>query len=103
MRPIWSMQAYEAYLKICDSIRKHFGSRTEKKYIAAVNFAVKQLAKHPGIGKSEYELAEDGSVHSKIINGLSKIIYYTDSDTLYIADVWDIRQDPNILVERFTK
>ena len=97
------MQAYEAYLKICGSIRRHFGSKIEKEYIAAVNLAVKQLTKHPGIGKPEYELAEDGSVRGKIINGLSKIIYYTDNDILYIADVWDTRQDPSMLVDRFTK
>ena len=103
MRPIWSIQAYEAYLKICSSIRRNFGSRIEKEYIAAVNFTVKQLTKHPGLGQSEYELAADGSVHSKVINGLSKIIYYTDDSTLYVADVWDTRQDPNMLMNRFAK
>lgn len=103
MRILWSELAHEAYLHICDSINGHFGRRTESEYKVAVDKAVKQIAKHPNLGNPEYELAADGSVRSKLVNGLSKIIYYKEDDTLYIADVWATRQDPSMLVDRFGK
>ena len=34
---------------------------------------------------------------------LSKIIYYVEDDTLFIADVWATRQDPDYLKNRFEK
>lgn len=103
MRILWSKLAHEAYLHICDSIKEHFGRRTESEYKVAVDKAVKQVANHPSLGKPEYELAANGSVRSKLVNGLSKIIYYEEDDTLYVADVWDTRQDPSMLIERFDK
>lgn len=39
----------------------------------------------------------------EIINrGLYKIIYYHQSDTVYIFAIWDCRQNPNVLIKKLT-
>ena len=103
MRILWSLLAHASYEHIKDTIFEKFGYGAEHDYIIAVDKAIKQVAEFPNSGKQELELAEDGSVRSAPVRKLSKIIYYVGDDTLYIADVWATRQDPDYLKERFKK
>ena len=103
MRILWSLLAHASYEHIKDTIFEKFGYRAEQDYIIAVDKAIKQVAEFPNSGKRELELAEDGSVRSVPVRKLSKIIYYVEDDTLYIADVWATRQDPDYLKNRFEK
>ena len=103
MKILWSLLAHASYEHIKDTIFEKFGYRAEQDYVIAVDKAVRRVAEFPNSGKQEFELAEDGSVHSVPIRKLSKIIYYVDDDTLYIADVWATKQDPDYLKERFEK
>ena len=103
MRILWSHLAHASYEHIKDTIYEKFGYRAERDYVIAVDEAIKQVEKFPSSGKQELELAEDGSVRSVPVRKLSKIIYYVEDDTLYIADVWATRQDPDYLKERFEK
>lgn len=103
MKILWSLLAHASYEHIKDSIFEKFGYRVEQDYGVAVDKAIRQVEKFPNSGKSELELAEDGSVRSIPVRKLSKIIYYVEDDTLYIADVWATQQDPNYLKGRFEK
>ena len=102
MKIIWSLLAHEAYMDICDTIFTRFGYKAEQEYIAAIDEAIQQISRFPNSGKEEKELAADGSVHSILVQRLSKVIYYVEDDVLHIADVWTTRQDPSILATRFT-
>ena len=103
MRILWSDLAVDAFREIRSRIFIQFGINAEDDYLAATEKAVNQVTHFPQIGKPEYNLAADGSVRSVIIHKRSKLIYYTDGTTLYIADVWDVRQDPEVLNARFEK
>ena len=103
MRILWSLLAQASYEHIKDTIMERFGYKAERDYVLAVDRAIKQVEEFPNSGKQELELAEDGSVRSVHVRKLSKIIYYVEDDTLYIADVWATRQDPTNLTARFEK
>ena len=100
MNIIWSDLAVGAFWAIRDSIFSKFGIEKENEFVEATDVAIKQVVKFPKSGIEELELAADGSVRSILVRKLSKIIYYIDGDTLHVADVWDIRQDPDALNTR---
>ena len=103
MKIIWSLLAHASFVDIRDAIFDRFGYRAEQDYIAAVDEAICQVEKFPNIGKRELELAADGSVRSVSVRKLTKIIYFVEGETLYIADVWAAKQDPANLKARFEK
>ena len=103
MKIIWSLLAHASFMDIRDSIFDRFGYQAEQDYVIAVDKVVRRVAEFPNSGKQEFELAEDGSVRSVPVRKLSKIIYYVEDDTLYIADVCATRQDPDYLKERSEK
>ena len=56
---------------------------------------------HPDLGKLEPLLVKREKVYRSIVVGsLNKIIYYVDSDVIYIADFWDVRREPKTLAEQ---
>lgn len=101
MRVLWSDLAADAFREIRSRIFIQFGINAEDDYLAATEEAINRIMQFPQIGKPEYNLATDGSVRSVVIHKRSKIIYYVEDTTLYIADVWDVRQDPELLNTRF--
>ena len=103
MKIIWSNQAVAAFWDIRDRIFNNCGIEIENEYLEAVDKALKHVSNFPDSGVPEYELSEDGSVHSILVNRLSRIIYYIENDMLHVADVWDVRQDPEALHSRFEK
>jgi len=103
MKIKWSFLAIESFDNIRDNLFEKFGEKAENDYLLAVDKALAQVQKYPNSGVIEYDLAGDGSVHSVLVNHLSKFIYYVEDDVLHIADVWDIRQKPNTLINRFEK
>lgn len=103
MRVLWSNLAADAFSEIRARIFIQFGFNAEDEYLAATENVISQIREFPQIGKQEYNLAADGSVRSVVVHKKSKFIYYIEEGTLYIADVWDVRQDPDTLSARFEK
>lgn len=103
MRVLWSNLAADAFSEIRARIFIQFGFNAEEEYLTATEKAISQIKKFPQIGKPEYNLAADGSARSVVVHKRSKFIYYIEGNTLYIADVWDVRQDPDILSARIEK
>ena len=103
MRVLWSNLAADAFREIRSRIFIQFGINAEDAYLAATEKAINQITQFPQIGKPEYNLASDSSVRSIVVHKRSKFIYYVEDATLYIADVWDVRQDPEMLNARFEK
>lgn len=99
---LWSNQAQKAFGDIRDYLFTHFGIEAEESYLNKVDDTLAQIVKFPNVGVPVYQLSADGTVRSFLIKGLSKFIYYVRDNTIYIADVWDVRQDPDVLLERFT-
>ena len=103
MTILWSDQAVAAFWSIRDRLFERFGIETENNYLTEVNDALLQVASFPNSGVPEYELSADGSVRSILVRKLTRIIYYVEDDVLYVADVWELRQNPETLLSRFEK
>ena len=95
MKVIWQKPARKSRSQIAAYIRKEFGTKRAKKFRQEVDDAVNQLLHSPGIGQTD-PLFEDRSAtyRSVIINGLNKLVYRIDDNTIHIVAFWDTRMQP---------
>ena len=101
MKVEWTDLAKEQSRQIAGYIRRQFGINRAKEYKQEVDQTVKMIVLHPNIGIID-PLFEDRSIayRSIIINGLSKMVYFIDDETIYIAAFWDTRREPKKQAEQ---
>ena len=94
MKVSWQTPAKVGRRKVAAYIRKEFGTKRAKKFKQEVDDTVNMLMRAPGIGKID-PLFEDRpqAYRSVVINGLNKLVYRIDGDTIYIVGFWDTRMD----------
>lgn len=101
MNVIWHAQAEEALIDAAVYIQNHFGKRFREKFVGSVRQTEYALRLNPYLGKLEPLLMNRVREYRSIVVGtLNKIIYYVDSDVIYIADFWDVRREPKALAEQ---
>lgn len=101
MNVIWHAQAEEALIDAAVYIQNHFGKRFREKFVGSVRQTEHALRLNPYLGKLEPLLMNRVREYRSIVVGtLNKIIYYVDSDVIYIADFWDVRREPKTLAEQ---
>ena len=94
MKAIWDSEARKAQRQVAAYIRKEFGVKRAKKFRQEVDETVNQLMRSPGIGQIDPLFSNRARTYrSVIINGLNKLVYFTEGDILYIAGFWDTRMD----------
>ena len=95
MRVIWQEPAKVGRRQVAAYIRKEFGTKRAKKFKQEVDDTVKQLMRSPNIGQID-PLFDDRpqAYRSVIINGLNKLVYRVDDDTIHIVAFWDTRREP---------
>ncbi len=65
---------------------------------------VLRLATMPHIGPIEPWLDEEPAMFRSLVSHKRyKVVYYVEDDTVFIADVWDCRQNPENLKARVTE
>ena len=95
MRAKWTDHAKEQRRQIADYILREFGLKRKKKFMQEIDQTVRMLMQSPGIGVIEPLFAERPKAYrSIIINGLNKLVYSVENDTIYILAIWDTRQEP---------
>jgi len=101
MKVIWHQQAIEGREQIAEYIREYFGAMSKARFLQEVRRIIRMLKLSPNIGSIDPLFANRSIAYrSIIINGLSKLIYFVEGDTVYVADFWDTRRDPTSLSER---
>ncbi|WP_295057088.1 type II toxin-antitoxin system RelE/ParE family toxin [uncultured Fibrobacter sp.] len=101
MNVIWHAQAEKALIDAAVYIQNHFGKRFREKFVGSVRQTEHALRLNPYLGKLEPLLMNRVREYRSIVVGtLNKIIYYVDSDVIYIADFWDVRREPKALAEQ---
>ena len=101
MNVIWHAQAEEALIDAAVYIQNHFGKRFREKFVGSVRQTEHALRLNPYLGKLEPLLMNRVREYRSIVVGtLNKIIYYVDSDVIYVADFWDVRREPKTLAEQ---
>ena len=94
MKVTWYSDAERQRDMIAEYIRSEFGYRRMKQFIKEVRDTTKMLRLSPNIGQID-PLFEDRpqAYRSVIINGLNKLVYRVEDDTIHIVGFWDTRMD----------
>ncbi len=95
MEVVWDRGAIEGQRQVAIYIRHKFGTQHARKFIDEVDRIVGILKDNPHIGQID-PLFEERAIayRSLIIQGLSKLVYYVEDDTIRVAAFWDTRREP---------
>lgn len=103
MQIIWTNKSILEFSKIAEYIKYEFGYKAKEKFKKSVKRTEKIIKDNPYIKPQEELLLDDPrELRSILVNKLNKLIYFVDKEnnTIYIADIWDIRQCPENLKNR---
>lgn len=94
MRVVWHPQARKARDEVAEYIKQYFGTKRKMRFLQDVRQTTKMLKISPNIGRID-PLFNDipFTCRSVIINGLNKMVYYIENETINIAAFWDTRMD----------
>ena len=95
MKVIWQSNALRQRTGIAEYIRQEFGTKRKTRFLQEVRQMVQKLKRSPGIGQIDPLFADRPQAYrSVIINGLNKMVYRIDDDTIRIVAFWDTRMEP---------
>ncbi|MBC8600500.1 type II toxin-antitoxin system RelE/ParE family toxin [Parabacteroides acidifaciens] len=101
MQIIWTEQARQQVKSAMDYCKATFGTRILIRFSGQLKADIVRLGKNPFMGLVEPLLEGRNKVYrSLVIHKLYKLVYYVDEETIYIADLWDVRRDPDRLIAR---
>lgn len=94
MRVVWDPKAKETRTQVANYIRREFGAKRKTRFLLEVREMTQKIKRSPGIGQIDPLFPDRARTYrSVIINGLNKLVYFTEGDILYIAGFWDTRMD----------
>lgn len=95
MRIIWQTPAKVGRRQVTAYIYRRFGIERVKQFRKDVDQTAQMIICHPNIGSID-PLFEDRPItyRSVIINGLSKMVYFIEGETIHIIAFWDTRREP---------
>ena len=94
MRVKWSERARRQRDEVANYIRQQFGAKRKYKFKQEIRETTDLLKRSPGIGQIDPLFSDRAMTYrSVIINGLNKLVYFVNDDTIYIAGFWDTRMD----------
>ena len=94
-RVIWQSNADRQRNLVAEYIRGEFGPKRRRQFLQEVRQMTHQLKRSPYIGQID-PLFEDRAqtYRSVVVNGLNKMVYRIDDDTIHIVAFWDTRMEP---------
>ena len=98
---IWQTPAKAGRRQVAAYIRRQFGIERVKQFRQDVDQTVQMIMRHPNIGSID-PLFDDRPItyRSVIINGLSKMVYSIEGETIHIVAFWDTRREPKKQAEQ---
>jgi plasmid stabilization system protein ParE len=94
MKVIWQSIALRQRTGIAEYIHQEFGAKRKTRFLQEVRQMTQKLKRSPGIGQIDPLFADRPQTYrSVIINGLNKMVYRIDNDTIRIVAFWDTRMD----------
>ena len=96
---IWAPSAIEARNQVADYIRLRFGSKRKTRFLQDVRETIQLLKSNPNIGQID-PLFDNRTIayRSVIINGLNKLVYTIEGETINVVAFWDTRREPKSIV-----
>ena len=103
MKIIWTDSAQQSQDAAADYIFEEFGAIPLHEFYNKLDEIEEELLSFPEMGKVEPLLQERSKLYRSIVaTKYNKIIYFIDGDTIYIADFWDTRREPNVLISKLS-
>ncbi len=101
MKVVWQTNADRQREQVAEYIRDEFGSKRRREFLQEVRQMTQQLKRTPNIGQIDplFE-GRAATYRSVIINGLNKLVYRIDDDTIHIVAFWDTRMEPEGLAAK---
>ena len=101
MRIIWQTPAKIGRRQVTAYIYRRFGIERVKQFRRDVDQTAQMIMRHPNIGSID-PLFENrpNTYRSVIINGLSKMVYFIEGETLHIVAFWDTQREPKKQAEQ---
>lgn len=98
---IWLTKARASLKEIAEYYKKEYSEQSAKKIVSQIRTAVDKLKNFPELAAIE-PLLEDmpKTFRSLVVARNYKVIYYIDSETIYISRIWDCRQAPETNVKK---
>ena len=95
MKVKWTERAKMQRNAVANYIGQQFGAKRKHQFKQEIRDTTNLLQRSPNIGKID-PLFENRpqAYRSVIINGLNKLVYRIDNNTLYIVGFWDTRMEP---------
>lgn len=104
MEIIWEEVSSEQLQDIIDYYLEKDSPRAAEKILEKIEEAVSRLIIFPCMGSVEIELEGLSHIYRSILaHPHYKIIYRVAEDYIYIAGVWDCRQDPQRMKSQIKK
>jgi plasmid stabilization system protein ParE len=98
---LWTEGAINDLKDIFDYYKYKAGRKTALKITNAILKKPKKLKKNPEIGQKETLLSEISVDMRYLVEGNYKIVYWSENELIYIATVFDCRQNPDKLLKSF--
>ena len=94
MKLKWQTKAKASKTAIANYIRREFGAKRKIAFLQQLKQTTDLLKRSPNIGQIDPLFSDRAMTYrSVIINGLNKLVYFVNDDTIYIAGFWDTRMD----------
>lgn len=100
MRVEWTSLAKEQVTRILDYCVLYCASGVAGRLAEKFNRNTFLLEQNPYLGSVEQLLHHKKKEYRCLIEGYYKMIYYIENDIVYIAALWDCRQEPCKLTKR---
>ena len=95
MKIIWQTRARASYRQVARYINTRFGRKARQEFMQRVKDTERLIKRSPNIGSIDPLYSDRASAYrSIIINGLNKMVYLINDDTIYIVAFWDVRREP---------
>lgn len=96
MKVKWTERARMQRDTVANYIGQQFGAKRKYQFKQEVRDTTNLLRRSPYIGQID-PLFEGfaATYRSIVINGLNKLVYRIDDDTIRVVAFWDTRQEPN--------
>lgn len=99
----WNRQAEDELLRAVAYCAAEFGKTVAEDFLDDLDRQIVLLTTSPKLGKREPLLSERSCEYrSLVIHKLFKLVYYINDrkQRIVIADLWDVRREPEKLVRR---
>ena len=94
MKVIWTPKAIAGWQEVADYILETFGVEAMLEFETRTYEAEKDIALMPKIGTIEWNDTKENVVYRYVtIHRRSKMLYYEEDSTIFIAEFWDVRKN----------